>query len=250
MTRGIFVATLVAATAAAEPTSGATLSASDDSFAVVELFTSQGCSSCPPADRMLRQIEALAIAQQERVFVLSFHVDYWNRLGWRDPFSSPVYSKRQNLYARANGTDRIYTPQMVVNGRRSFVGSRRRTAQREISAALERRPHIASGVRAAIVADRKVVRVEWVLGADPGSARLVVALTESGLSNRVDRGENRGSTSTHDGVVRRLLTLRPRLKGDTTLPLPDGFDPARGAVVLLVQDQTTMAVLGAAQARL
>ena len=91
--------------------------------AVVELFTSQGCSSCPPADALLRKIHEYAEENKLPVYVLSFHVDYWNRLGWTDPYSDPTYTQRQRAYARHFGTDRVYTPQMIVGGEREFVGS-------------------------------------------------------------------------------------------------------------------------------
>ena len=92
-------------------------------FAVVELFTSEGCSSCPPAEALLNQIHPRAAKSGQRIYTLAFHVDYWDRLGWKDPFSEAAYSQRQNSYANGFGEDRIYTPQMIVNGRGGFVGS-------------------------------------------------------------------------------------------------------------------------------
>ena len=94
-------------------------------FAVVELFTSEGCSSCPPADNLLGEIVKDAQKGQQRVYCLSFHVDYWNSLGWRDPYSDPAFSRRQREYARAFESVQVYTPQMVVNGSTGFVGSDR-----------------------------------------------------------------------------------------------------------------------------
>lgn len=106
-------------------------SSSQGSPIIVELFTSQGCSSCPPADRFLTE---LAAREEFEIIPLSFHVDYWNYIGWTDPFSSPAWSDRQRHYARSFGGNRVYTPQMVVNGRWEGVGSNRR----EIARLLER----------------------------------------------------------------------------------------------------------------
>ena len=105
-------------------------------FAVVELFTSEGCSSCPPADDLLGEIVKDAQKGQQRVYCLSFHVDYWNSLGWRDLYSDPAFSRRQLEYAMAFKSDQIYTPQMVVNGSTGFVGSDR-TPRKQIDAALK-----------------------------------------------------------------------------------------------------------------
>ena len=107
-------------------------------FAVVELFTSEGCSSCPPADKLLGQIDERARADGSRVFPLAFHVDYWNHLGWTDPFSSEASSNRQRDYGRALHLESIYTPQMIVNGEREFVGSNGEIAEKAVSEALSR----------------------------------------------------------------------------------------------------------------
>src|SRR5262249_22204116 len=105
--------------------------------AVVELFTSEGCSSCPPADDLLIEIARDARQAKRAVYPLAFHVDYWDDLGWKDPYGSGVYSKRQGDYVAAFGGEGPYTPEMVVNGRVGFVGSRREQARREIARALE-----------------------------------------------------------------------------------------------------------------
>src|SRR5271167_1475342 len=104
--------------------------------AVVELFTSEGCSSCPPADAALAEMAANARKSGAPVFALAFHVDYWNYLGWTDRFSDAAYTRRQSDYARAFNTDQVYTPQMIVNGVDQFVGSDRDAAKRAIDAAL------------------------------------------------------------------------------------------------------------------
>jgi len=111
--------------------------------AVIELFTSQGCSSCPPADKLLTETVNRAKAGQQSVYALSFHVDYWNRLGWSDPYSDARYSARQRQYARQLNTATIYTPQAVINGRQEFVGSNRTRLNTLLADALK---HPASGL--------------------------------------------------------------------------------------------------------
>ena len=116
-----------------------------ESAPLLELYTSEGCSSCPPADRWLSS----RVAADPSFTALAFHVDYWDRLGWKDPFSSDAATARQNAYAKAWGTRRLYTPQMVVNGREEFVGSSEAQADAAVAAALKRPATVALDARAA-----------------------------------------------------------------------------------------------------
>ncbi|MEZ5354724.1 MAG: DUF1223 domain-containing protein [Bryobacteraceae bacterium] len=166
---------------------------------VVELFTSEGCSSCPPADALLSAIRKAAPAEGVEVIALSEHVDYWNQLGWRDPFSSRQFSERQQEYARRFQIRGPYTPQMVVDGRWEFVGSDRGRLEgvlREAAAKPKARVEIVrNGAELAIT----------VPGAADGEAWM--AITEDGLATAVKRGENGGRTLRHDGVVRKMARL-------------------------------------------
>jgi hypothetical protein len=162
---------------------------------LVELFTSEGCSSCPPADAALLALEQ----SNAQVVAIEEHVDYWDHLGWRDPFSSKTFSDRQREYADALGRGRIYTPQMVVDGRRELIGSDAAGARGAIAAAAQ----VAKGnVSLRRDGDLLHVEVKDVPGSEPAEVRLVIA--ESGLSTKVERGENEGRTLRHASVARSV----------------------------------------------
>jgi hypothetical protein len=167
---------------------------------LVELFTSEGCSSCPPADALLRELLAKQPVPGALVIGLSEHVDYWNRLGWTDPFSDHAFSERQSAYAAFARSNDVYTPQMVVDGRASFVGSDKSRALEEIAAAAAR--------------TKTPVDLRWRENGDldvrvaPGTVTpntpVWISIAEDGLTVKVPRGENADRTLTHDGVTRRL----------------------------------------------
>jgi hypothetical protein len=178
---------------------------SADAAVLVELFTSEGCSSCPPADALLSRLAADR-APGVRVVALSEHVDYWDQLGWRDPFSSWVFTRRQEAYARRLRLAAIYTPQLVVAGRFDVVGGDERAARAAIAAAARE----ASGrIEARIApggADELAVAVEatWPAGVD---ADVILAVVQDRATSRVTRGENAGRTLEHVAVVRSLAVV-------------------------------------------
>ena len=214
-------------------------------FAVVELFTSEGCSSCPPADDLLAEIAAEARQKGQRIFPLAFHVDYWNDLGWTDPFSDHAYSRRQHEYAQVFDPRRVYTPQMVVNGADAFVGSDRDRAHRSIRTALSRPSPVAVALKAAPVGSDTLAVTYEVSGA-PTDAILNIALIERGLVTRVPRGENAGRTLRHENVVRVFRTL-PVGSGTLRLPIPTAVVRQNSSLVGYVQNPQDMAVLGATE---
>lgn len=220
------------------------------SFAVVELFTSEGCSSCPPADEVLADLAADARHRGRRVFPLSFHVDYWDRLGWDDPYGDAAHSRRQGRYAAAFGSDRVYTPQMVVNGTAEFIGSDRGRAAAEIDQAMEREP--ASRVTLRTSRDANGLAVGYAVTPAPRNAVLNVALVERGLTSKVRRGENGGRTLRHENVVRAFETqaVADGGRGTIEIALPPGVKPANASLVVYVQDGQSMNVLAAAAADL
>ena len=227
-------------------------------FAVVELFTSEGCSSCPPADKLLGDLASQARTEGRAIYFLAFHVDYWDQLGWKDPFSSASYSSRQSAYARAMHSQRIYTPQMIVNGTEELVGSDRSRAVHAIDAALAR----ASGAKVTLqilagdpwpqgsgpTATGTAATVRFSVAGGATSCVLHVAAIEGGLVSSVSRGENSGRVLRHENVVRSFVTLplSSGHDGTLTLALPPGATADNTSIVGYVQDPSTMAILGAA----
>ena len=177
---------------------------------LVELFTSEGCSSCPPADALLSRLEKNQPIPGAEVIALSEHVDYWNRLGWSDPYSSAEFSARQNEYASAFDTDEVYTPQMIVDGHVQFVGSNESKAQQAI---VDSARDTKSAVTMSIVSgdERSItlsVHADLISGMGKGEiADVMLAIAESGLSSNVARGENAGRVLNHVAVVRKISTL-------------------------------------------
>jgi hypothetical protein len=170
---------------------------------VVELFTSEGCSSCPPADELLGHLRQDLATRNIQVIPLGFHVDYWNSLGWKDRFSSSDFSQRQELYARSLHVDGPYTPQMVVDGELEFVGNSAGQAQRAISQASVE-PELAMVNLSAAGADQLTVQVKAV---SAGGGNVMLAITEDNLTTKVGSGENGGRTLHHAAVVRELRQL-------------------------------------------
>ncbi len=212
---------------------------------VVELFTSEGCSSCPSADAALRVLETDQALAGVEVVALGQHVDYWNRLGWKDPFSSAAFTERQRGYAQHFGAG-SYTPQAVVNGRYEFVGSQKgKLAETVLLAAQAPRATLAlaraaDGTLAVRVAD---------VPAGTQAADVVLALTESGLASQVGRGENSGRLLRHASVVRRLRTLGTvgtdgTFAATTPLDLNPQWKTANLKAVVLVQEQGSRRVVG------
>ncbi|MFF0154970.1 DUF1223 domain-containing protein [Micromonospora sp. NPDC005203] len=217
----------------------------DRGFAVVEMFTSQGCSSCPPAEEVLTEIERDARDRGQPVFALGFHVDYWDDLGWPDRFADGAYSARQEAYARAFGTGRLYTPQMVVNGSVEFVGSDRRRAAGAIASALASSATTAVTLRTADLGGR--VAVDYQCAPPPEGAVLHVAIVERGLDSEIARGENAGRTLRQDNVVRAFTSVDLRAeRGRVEVATPPDLDPRGASVVGYVQQDGNRAVIGAA----
>ena len=222
---------------------------------VVELFTSEGCSSCPPADALLKKLSEQPSMEGVQIVALEEHVDYWNHLGWKDPYSAAEFSQRQSDYSQVFGTDGVYTPQMVVDGQNEFVGSRSVAAREAIQKAANLpKAELALIAGANTSPDKPVfeVQIKSLGGISPrGETELWVALTEKGLQTDVKAGENSGETLKHATVVRSLRkidTLRDPAgyNRQIQLAIEPGWKKDNLAVVAFLAEKDSHKIIGAA----
>ncbi len=224
---------------------------------LVELFTSEGCSSRPPADALLVRLESDQPVEGAEIIALGFHVDYWDYIGWRDRFSSAAYSDRQRDYAEAFRGETVYTPQMIVDGHTEFVGSDARRA----SAAIQRAALTAKARIELTLSNSREnrVKLEARVSALPVEAEkgvdLWVAVTESHLTSRATRGENSGRQLNHTAVVRefrRVAQLQPGRESTQLFELKLSSDWQRQNLraVVFIQERSSRLITGAAQVRL
>ena len=171
-------------------------------YVLVELFTSEGCSSCPPADRVLARLESEQPVENVEIVPLAFHVDYWNYLGWRDEFSSNAFSQRQNDYAGRFGLNSIYTPQMVVDGQKQFTGSQFDTAINSVKETAQTKK---AYVEMSLDDKNLSVKINDLPVHD--DAYVWLAITENNLQTDVRRGENSGKKLSHEAVVREMKLI-------------------------------------------
>ena len=226
---------------------------SNESFepvAVIELFTSQGCSSCPSADALLAQTIAGTKKDGRKIFALSFHVDYWNRLGWTDPFSNAAYSARQKNYVSALGLDGAYTPQMVVNGITEFIGSDKGALEKSLASALNTKAAINFNSLAADYGNNKTIKVQYAIDGDITGIKINFALISLSETTSVKRGENGGQTLTNENVVRQLVTKNAEASG--AIEFANSSFPAKEnmSVVAFVQQEKGLKIVGAAMAKI
>jgi len=228
---------------------------------IVELFTSEGCSTCPPADALLQKLEEQQPVAGADVVALEEHVTYWNQLGWTDPYSSLEWTQRQVAYKEFFKTNEVYTPQMVVDGRAQFVGSSEQDAALAIGKAAQHVQTdltIAPDKSDAKGAQQFSVKVGKLAGNTAGDAAEVwLAVTEDGLQSSVNRGENSGHTLRHVATLRSLhkigvadpnggaasFTSDPRVKFDSH------WNPNNLHVVVFVQEKKSRQILGAASVK-
>lgn len=221
---------------------------------LVELFTSQGCSNCPSADALLSNW-GLAAFKRGEIIPLALHVDYWNKLGWVDAFSSEDYTNRQKAYAAHFKSDSIYTPQMVVAGQSEFIGSNLEKAKEETARLHSKAPFTLQIVcTPQIDTVRIVITGKPVLNAKPAgkNLHLFYAVFQNGFITEVSAGENSGRTLKNDFVVRKLLDLGPPEK-DSSAPFKKTVDIPWNShwncktigVAIFLQDTNTMKVYAA-----
>ena len=254
---------LVAGLALIRPSAQASSAAADTARTpvVVELFTSEGCSSCPPADALLARLAEVQLAANVQLIALEEHVDYWNDLGWTDPFSSRDWTSRQYDYARALGNGNAYTPQMVVDGTVEFVGSRTQQARESILKAAGKTKipvMLGEGKADGTGKGNLSAKVGKLEGATKGDAAEVwLAITETGLHSSVTRGENAGEELRHAAVVRFMRKIgeakadgETSFAADVSVPFQKEWKRENLRAVLFVQERRSRRILGAAEIRM
>ena len=209
---------------------------------LVELFTSEGCSSCPPADKVLS-----ILAEREDVAVLSWHVNYWDYIGWVDPYGHPEATPRQRAYGRTFRRSSIYTPQMVVNGRTEFVGSDQARADR----VLKSQPANPAVIELTAKMSEGSISVSALISNSGKNTHAYLALTEDNLVSNVKRGENRSRTLNHDGIVRKYFDLGALINGSKQLEreikVIEKWKRKDLKIVIWVQNTSNMKIEGVAK---
>jgi hypothetical protein len=228
---------------------------------VVELFTSEGCSSCPPADALLQKLEARRSIAGAEIIPLEEHVDYWNHDGWIDPYSSPEWTERQQAYVAVVNVD-PYTPELVVDGRSQFVGNNARKAEAEIERAAQgakTEVFLTAGQRDAKGGQSFTVLVGKLAESNAGDAAEVwLAITEDGLHSSVSRGENAGRVLQHVATLRALRKIGVADAGGASTSFAANpavkFNPRWNVgnlhVAVFVQKKKSREILGAASTRI
>ncbi|MFD1257686.1 DUF1223 domain-containing protein [Mucilaginibacter terrae] len=220
------------------------VAAADEGFAVVELFTSEGCSSCPPADAVVAKIEQEVTGKP--VYILTYHVDYWNRLGWKDVFSSPDYSRRQNNYANWLNLSSVYTPQVIVNGQTEFVGSQEGTLRNAIGMGLKQSVTVKLSL-SDVKINNNSATIKYHTDAASGSI-IVLALVQKQATTVVKAGENRGRSLSHVQIVTNIKTISVSASlGENDIKLPPNFSAKNFELIAFLQDSKTGKINAAAR---
>lgn len=211
-------------------------------FAVVELFTSEGCSSCPPADELVSEVVS---EKHENIYVLAYHVDYWNRLGWKDVFSKPEWSARQQYYAAMLGREGVYTPQIVVNGKQEFVGSNETKLRNAISNE-GKEPSALLTLSTTKISD-ELLQISYETEVKNSNV-LHIALVQPDATTDVKRGENEGRKLHHVNIVRDLITTEIITnKGSLKITIPKELINVPLILVGFIQQKQDGKIIAAAQ---
>jgi len=215
------------------------INGSFSSFALLELFTSEGCSSCPPADILLPQLAT----ENTNVIPLSFHVDYWNHLGWTDPFSQAEFSDRQRQYGRQFRLESIYTPQLIINGEFEMVGSNRSTAETDIKNVLRNRAEVEVKIAQVRKEDNKL-SIDCTLSGNTDQTDVMVALVQKHAEMKVKGGENRGSKLSHTNVVRSFSQQPAQKKMQFGVDVPKNLAEDNMQLIVYTQEKKSLKITG------
>lgn len=223
---------------AAEPARG---------FAVVELFTSEGCSSCPPADKVFADL-ARRGREGEPIYCVGFHVDYWDKLGWKDEFADNAFTQRQLGYMHKLKVDDVYTPQTIVNGTRQFVGSRKAEVDTAVDEALQSPAVLRLTLIPELAFDSKSLTLKYATRADTKPLFLNLAVTQSAAENDVKAGENKDRKLQHAAVVRKFqVVAEPKdvAQGTWKVAIPQDLDPTEATCIGYLQSRSTFRIVAA-----
>ena len=210
------------------------------SFAVLELFTSEGCSSCPSADRLL----PVLAKEDSDIIVLSFHVDYWDNLGWKDAFSNASYTERQRQYAEQLHLESIYTPQLVINGRYELVGSNRQQAESIIQKVQEEAATAEIKITDTKKQDRNLT-ISCHLEGDIKNTQLLAALLQKHAERKIGAGENKGAILIHTNVVRSFIKNDAKPEMNVSLKIPSELKDGEWQLVLYLQKKSDLKITSA-----
>ena len=211
-------------------------SSNKNGFAVVELFTSEGCSSCPPADELLAKLQNESAGKN--IYLLAYHVDYWDRLGWKDQFSSNEFTKRQEKYQDWLNLYVMYTPQFIINGSTEFAGYNESALNEKVSAALDGKTTSNLNLRAKTSKDS--LEINYTTNLLQKDANLVVATIQKQATSKVFRGENQGATLRHVQIVKQLNSFQiAKKEGNLKIVQPDNFNSEDFEIIGFIQNSVT-----------
>lgn len=216
-----------------------------NNIVVLELFTSQGCSSCPPADRLLA-----SYANREDIAALSFHVDYWNKLGWKDIFSNHEFTQRQENYASTSGSN-VYTPQIIINGEKEMVGSEEDKIAATIKQFQKQEP-VSQIIIGEIKTGNEKISVTYSVKGKLNNSVVNIVLVQNKITTSIKAGENKGVTLTNYNVVRNFKTISTiaAVKNETTIDMVSGIDKKDLSIILYLQNVSSNKVYAAAKSSL
>ena len=223
------------------------IKADEKGFVLMELFTSQGCSSCPPADEILG---SYTMKNNEHIIPIAFHVDYWNRLGWVDSFSNSKYSQRQQAYAGKFNLESVYTPQLIINGRKELVGNEQVKIVTIVNSFLKESTAVTISISDPAITGNKVF-IPYTLSSIQPNTSINAALIQNHVFTQIKAGENRGEKLDNYNVVRDFITLRlANAVGKISLQLPKGSMTTDYSIVLFVQEDVSGKITGAVKLKL
>ncbi|TKC10697.1 DUF1223 domain-containing protein [Pedobacter polaris] len=214
-------------------------------FALLELYTSEGCSSCPPADQLMGKLQNEY--KDSNVYILAYHVDYWDKQGWKDTFSNADYTKRQYEYAKFLEKKPIYTPQVIVNGKVDYIASQEASVKNAIKSALSKPADIELSLEA--TQNNSMLTVNYTIDVISKNSQLLVAVVQKSAKSNVKRGENAHRILSHYQIVHHLHTVDLKYKkGTVSIHLPKSFNAKDFEVIGFVQDKNNGNVLGGTRA--